>query len=74
MVVGQIGQKQIASTGYTDLSPVPGNRIKEIREEKHLEAKMLSMLTGINAANLCRIEQGKQSAGIDVLSKIANAM
>ena len=32
------------------------------------------MLTGIDAANLCRIEQGKQSAGIDVLSKIANAM
>ena len=51
-----------------------GNRIKEIREEKHLEAKMLSMLTGIDAANLCRIEQGKQSVGIDVLSKIANAM
>lgn len=51
-----------------------GNRIKEIREEKNLEAKMLSTLTGIDAANLCRIEQGKQSAGIDVLSKIANAM
>lgn len=51
-----------------------GNRIKEIREEKHLDAKTLSMLTGIDAANLCRIEQGKQSAGIDVLSKIANAM
>lgn len=51
-----------------------GNRIKEIRENKHLEAKTLSLLTGIDAANLCRIEQGKQSVGIDVLSKIANAM
>lgn len=51
-----------------------GNRIKEIREEKKLEAKTLAMLTGIDAANLCRIEQGKQSAGIDILSKIANAM
>ncbi len=51
-----------------------GRRIREIREEKHLEAKTLSALTGIDAANLCRIEQGKQSAGIDVLSKIANAM
>lgn len=51
-----------------------GNRIKEIREEKKIEAKTLSMLTGIDAANLCRIEQGKQSAGIDVLSKIAKAM
>jgi len=51
-----------------------GNRIKEIREEKHLDAKNLSFLTGIDAANLCRIEQGKQSVGIDILSKIANAM
>lgn len=51
-----------------------GNRIKELREKRHLDAKTLSMLTGIDAANLCRIEQGKQSAGIDVLSKIANAM
>lgn len=51
-----------------------GKRIKEIREDKKLEAKTLSLLTGIDAANLCRIEQGKQSVGIDVLSKIANAM
>lgn len=51
-----------------------GRRIREIREEKHLDAKTVSLLAGIDAANLCRIEQGKQSAGIDVLSKIANAM
>ena len=51
-----------------------GNRIKEIRKEKNIDAKTLSTLTGIDAANLCRIEQGKQSAGIDLLSKIANAM
>lgn len=51
-----------------------GKRIKEIREEKHIDAKTLSILTGIDAANLCRIEQGKQSVGIDVLSKIANAL
>lgn len=51
-----------------------GNRIKELRENKHLEAKTLSLLTGIDAANLCRIEQGKQSVGIDILSKIAYAM
>ncbi|NPD81206.1 helix-turn-helix transcriptional regulator [Prevotella sp. PINT] len=51
-----------------------GNRIREIREENHLEAKALASLTGIDAANLCRIEQGKQSVGIDILSRIANAM
>ncbi len=51
-----------------------GKRIKEIRKVKQIDAKSLSILTGIDAANLCRIEQGKQSVGIDVLSKIANAM
>lgn len=51
-----------------------GQRIKDMRNELHLEAKTLANLTGINAANICRIEQGKQSVGIDVLSKIANAM
>jgi DNA-binding XRE family transcriptional regulator len=51
-----------------------GSRIKEIRRESHVEAKTLSMLTGIDAANICRIEQGKYSVGLDVLSKMANAM
>lgn len=51
-----------------------GARIKEIREEMNLEAKQLSMITGIDAANLSRIEQGKSSASIDTLSKIANAL
>ena len=51
-----------------------GQRIKEIRSELHIEAKTLASLTGINAANICRIEQGKQSVGLDILSKIANAM
>ena len=58
----------------TSFSDMRAGILKEIREEKHLEAKTLSLLTGIDAANLCRIEQGKQSVGIDVLSKIANAM
>lgn len=51
-----------------------GNRIKEIRDEKGLDAKTLSQLAGIDAANLCRIEQGKVSVGIDILSKIARAV
>ena len=58
----------------TSFSDMRAGILKEIREEKHLEAKTLSLLTGIDAANLCRIEQGIQSVGIDVLSKIANAM
>lgn len=51
-----------------------GQRIKEIREKNQIEAKVLAKLSGVDAANICRIEQGKHSVGLDVLSKIANAL
>ena len=51
-----------------------GKRIKELREAKEMEAKKLSQLTDIDAANLCRIEQGRYSAGLDMLCKIATAL
>ena len=50
-----------------------GKRIKEIRLEKGFDAKTLAAVTGIDAANLCRIEAGKYSVGFDILSKIAKA-
>ena len=48
-----------------------GKRIKELREAKRMEARDLALLTGIDAANLSRIEQGKYSTGLDILSRIA---
>jgi DNA-binding Xre family transcriptional regulator len=48
-----------------------GKRIKELREAKKMDARDLALLTGIDAANLSRIEQGKYSTGIDILSRIA---
>jgi len=51
-----------------------GARIREIREERKLEAKDLARLADIDAANLCRIENGKYSVGLDILSKIAAAL
>lgn len=47
-----------------------GQRIKELREAKKMEARDLAILTGIDAANLSRIEQGKYSTGVDILSRI----
>lgn len=49
-----------------------GQRIKEIRMAKGLDAKTLASIAGIDAANLCRIEAGKYSVGFDILSKIAS--
>ena len=51
-----------------------GNKIRQIRKEKGIEAKDLARLTNINAANLSRIEQGKHSVGLDILSKLASAL
>ena len=47
-----------------------GHRIRELREAKRMEARDLALLTGIDAANLSRIEQGKYSSGVDILSRI----
>ena len=48
-----------------------GGRIRQIREERNMEARDLAKLAGIDATNLSRIENGKYSVGIDILSKIA---
>ncbi|WP_242118086.1 helix-turn-helix domain-containing protein [Aestuariivivens sediminicola] len=51
-----------------------GKKIREIREEKGIEAKDLAKLAKIDAANLSRIEKGKYSVGLDILSKLASAL
>lgn len=48
-----------------------GNKIREIREAKGIEAKDLAKLANVDAANLSRIEKGKYSVGLDILSRIA---
>jgi transcriptional regulator with XRE-family HTH domain len=51
-----------------------GLRIQEIRNEKKLSQKELAELSEVTPANLSRIEQGKYSPGLDVLTKIANGL
>lgn len=51
-----------------------GKRIAEIRREKGLSQAKLAELTGIAPSNIARIETGKYSTGIDILSKIADAL
>lgn len=60
-------------TWYLDRARI-GARIREMREERDMEAKELAKLAGIDASNLSRIENGKYSVGFDVLSKIAAAL
>ena len=51
-----------------------GQRIRELRESKGMDAKHLAFYADIDAANLCRIEAGKYSVGLDILSKIGYAL
>jgi DNA-binding XRE family transcriptional regulator len=51
-----------------------GTRIRELRKEKNIEAKLLAQIANIDAANLSRIEQGRYSVGLEILSKIAFAL
>lgn len=51
-----------------------GKRISELRKSKGLSQAKLAELTGIAPGNIARIETGKYSTGIDLLSKIANVM
>lgn len=48
-----------------------GSKIRRIREAKGIEAKDLAKLANLDAANLSRIEKGKYSVGLDILSRIA---
>jgi len=70
-----IGNVLGISTGtrHTDRTRI-GARIREIREERGMDAKELAKLAGIDAANLSRIENGKYSVGFDILAKIATAL
>lgn len=51
-----------------------GKRIAEIRKSKGLSQTKLAELTDIAPGNIARIEIGRYSTGIDLLSKIADAL
>lgn len=51
-----------------------GNRIAEIRKEKGLTQEQLSKMTGLDRANIAKIENGRYNTGIDIISKIADAL
>lgn len=51
-----------------------GQRIVQLRKEKGMSQEQLSEKAGITQINISRIECGKYSPGLDVLSKIASAL
>jgi len=51
-----------------------GAKIRELREKKGMEAKQLATLANIDTANLSRIEKGKYSVGLDILTRISQVL
>lgn len=51
-----------------------GSRIKEIRTSKGMTMQQLADLAKLTKANVCNIEAGKYSVGLDVLYRIAEAL
>jgi len=51
-----------------------GDRIKELREAAGLSQRELADKCELKQPNIARIETGRYSTGIDVLSKIADAL
>lgn len=51
-----------------------GAQIRSLREQRRFDAKELAQLADLDASNLCRIEKGKYSPGLDILVKIATAL
>lgn len=51
-----------------------GCRIRFLRLAQNLTQQQLADLAGVTKANICNIERGAYSVGLDVLNKIATAL
>ena len=51
-----------------------GQQIAAIRKAKGLTQEQLHVLTGLDRANIAKIENGRYNTGIDILGRIADAL
>lgn len=51
-----------------------GQEIAAIRKEKGLTQEQLSQITGLDRANIGKIENGRYNVSIDILGKICEAL
>ena len=51
-----------------------GQQIAMLRKGHGLTVRQLAELTGINYANICKIENGKYNVSIDILNKICSVL
>lgn len=51
-----------------------GHRIAALRKERKMTQEELSSKSGINRANIAKIENGRYNVSIDILNKICDAL
>ena len=51
-----------------------GNRIRELREAQGLTSTQLGEMCGLTQSTISKVENGRWSASIDILSKICDAL
>ena len=51
-----------------------GQQIAHIRKEKGLTQDQLSKMTGLDRANIAKIENGRYNTGIDIIGKICDEL
>lgn len=54
--------------------PFIGQRIKEIRTEKHLTQEYIAKMTDVNVSHISNIETGKVNVSLTLLVGICNAL
>lgn len=51
-----------------------GQRLKEIRKERGMTATELAELCGLSQTTISKVENGRWSASVDILSKICEVL
>lgn len=51
-----------------------GDRIRQLRTAQNLTQQQLADMAGVTKPNICNIERGAYSVGLDILNKIATAL
>lgn len=51
-----------------------GKRIAQLRKDRGLTQEQLSEQTGLDRANIAKIERGRYNTGIDIIGKICDAL
>lgn len=51
-----------------------GKKIAQLRKEKGLTQEQMSQMTGLDRANIAKIENGRYNTGIDIIGKICDAL